>query len=78
MRTVAKFTALTLLVGLGIYGTVTVPVRPGDSGDPESPVGSGPHGEAPPARPSASGFRHGVGRTFLLRLPPRRRRRMCP
>ena len=54
MRTVAKFTALTLLVGLGISGTVTVLMRSSDSGFPESPLGAGPHGEAPPTRPGTA------------------------
>ena len=54
MRTVAKFTALGLLVGLGISGTATVLMRSSDRESPESPLSTGPHREVPPARPGAA------------------------
>lgn len=54
MRTVAKLTALGLLAGLGISGTATVLMRSSDREAPESPLGTRPHSEVPPARPGAA------------------------
>ncbi len=52
MRNAAKFAALTLLVGLGVYGTVTVLRQSGDRESPGSPLSTGPNSEVPPARTS--------------------------
>jgi hypothetical protein len=54
MRTVAKFTAFGLLVGLGLSGTATVLMRFSDSDAPESPLSTGQHSEVPPARTGAA------------------------
>ena len=54
MRRLATFTALVLLVGLGIYGAVTAFRRTSDRGPPESPRGAEPPSEVLPPSPDAA------------------------
>ena len=54
MRSVAKLTALSLLVGLGIYGTVSALMRASDRGPPESLREAGSPSELPPPSPDAA------------------------
>ncbi len=54
MRTVAKFSAFGMLVGLGITGTATVVMQFSDRESPGSPLSTEPRGEGLPARPYAA------------------------